>query len=208
MPHGGALRSASMRMGEPDLYFSVDIESDGPTPGPYSMLSFALAVSARFDGATFEPCDPEAATFYRELRPISPDFVPGAVAVSGLDRAMLERDGAAPETAMPEAREWVQQQAEGARPVLVGYPLVFDWMFLTWYLQRFAGGSPFGFSSGLDMKSMYAARAGVPLSRAGRNDLPAALRSQRAHTHNALDDAIEQADVFTNLFVWQPSRDD
>jgi hypothetical protein len=107
---------------------------------------------------------------------------------------------------MPEAREWVERQAEGARPVLVGYPLVFE-MFLTWYLQRYAGGSPFGFSSGLDMKSMYAVRAGVPISRAGRNDLPAALRSERSHTHNALDDAIEQADVFTKLFVWQPRAD-
>ena len=54
------------------------------------------------------------------------------------------------------------------------------------------------------MKSMYAARAMLPVSRAGRNDLPAALRSERVHTHNALDDAIEQADVFTKLFVWQP----
>ncbi len=57
------------------------------------------------------------------LRPISPDFVPGAVAVSGLDRATFEREGADPEAGMPEAREWVQRQAEGAQPVLVGHPL-------------------------------------------------------------------------------------
>lgn len=189
-------------MSSADLYFSVDIESDGPTPGPYSMLSFGLAVAARFDGTTFAPRDPAAATFYRELRPISADFVPEAVAVTGLDRSALEREGADPGTAMREAKDWVERQAANDRPVLVGYPLVFDWMFVTWYLQRFAGGSPFGFSSGLDMKSLYAAKARVPISRAGRNDLPAALRSQREHTHNALDDAIEQAEVFTKLFMW------
>jgi hypothetical protein len=29
-----------------DIYFSADIEADGPIPGPYSMLSFGLAVAA------------------------------------------------------------------------------------------------------------------------------------------------------------------
>ena len=33
-----------------DVYFSVDVETDGPIPGPYSMLSFALAVAGTFDG--------------------------------------------------------------------------------------------------------------------------------------------------------------
>ena len=57
-----------------DLYFSADIEADGPIPGQYSMLSFGLAVAASFDGVTFEARDPGAASFYRELRPITPEF--------------------------------------------------------------------------------------------------------------------------------------
>src|SRR6185312_13467330 len=65
------------------------------------------------------------------------------------------------------------------RPVLVGYPVVFDWMFLHWYFVRFCGGSPFGFSGALDMKTMYQQKARVPLERAGRDDLPAELRSSR-----------------------------
>jgi hypothetical protein len=28
----------------PDVYFSVDVEADGPIPGPYSMLSVGVAV--------------------------------------------------------------------------------------------------------------------------------------------------------------------
>jgi hypothetical protein len=190
-------------MSNADLYFSVDIESDGPIPGRYSMLSFGLAVAGRFDGTTFGRRDPAAETFYRELRPISDECVPGAVAVTGLDRDLLIREGADPHLAMTDTRAWIEATAGDDHAVMVGFPLVFDWMFLTWYLQRFTGGSPFGFSSGLDMKSLYAAKAGVPMSSAGRRDLPSALRSNREHTHNAMDDAIEQAEVFANLFEWR-----
>ena len=97
---------------------------------------------------------------------------------------------------------WVAQQlGPGERPILVAYPLGFDWMFLYWYFVAFSKtGSPFDFSSALDMKTMYQQKARVPVSRAGRNDLPAELRSMSPHTHNALDDAIEQADIFCRLF--------
>ena len=189
-----------------DLYISVDIESDGPIPGPYSMLSFGLAVAGRFDGQDFEEREPRASTFYRELRPISDAFIPEAVAVTGLDRAALAASGARPEEALPEAKRWVEDAAGADRAVLVGYPLVFDWMFVTWYFERFAGGSPFGYSAGLDMKSLYAAKARVPISAAGKDDLPLALRAADKHTHHALEDAIEQAQIFAKLFAWQPQR--
>jgi hypothetical protein len=183
-----------------DIYISADIESDGPIPGRYSMLSFGLAVAATFDGQKFAPRDPAAATFARELRPIATGFVPSALAVSGLDRDRLAREGTDPEAAMAEAAAWVRAEAGDARPVMVGYPIVFDWMFLHWYFVRFCGGSPFGFSGALDMKTMYQRRAGVTLDRAGREDLPPELLPARPHTHDALADAIEQAEIFARLW--------
>lgn len=190
----------------PDIYISADIEADGPIPGPYSMLAFGLAVAATFDGNSFQPHDPSAATFYRELRPISGEFDREALKVARLDRETLMRGGAEPAAVMREAAQWVTAQAVGMRPVLVGYPVVFDWMFLYWYFVHFAGESPFGFSGALDMKTMYQQKAGVTLGKAGRGDLPPALTSQRPHTHNALDDAVEQADIFNQLFVWKGTR--
>jgi len=184
----------------PDIYISADIEADGPIPGQYSMLSFGLAVAATFDGETFAPRDPAATTFARELRPIANEFVPAALAVSGLDRDRLARVGADPGAAMPEAADWVRAQAGGARPVMVGYPIVFDWMFLHWYFVRFCGSSPFGFSGAIDMKTMYQRRAGVTLDRAGREDLPPELVPDRPHTHDALADAVEQAEIFIRLW--------
>jgi hypothetical protein len=185
-----------------DIYISADIEADGPIPAINSMLAFGLAVAGRFDGKRFSVTDPAANTFYRELSPISDQIDPKALEVSGLDRRRLVREGADPAEAMRDATAWVAEQAGSAHPVLVGYPVVFDWMFLHWYFVRFAGESPFGFSSALDIKTMYQQKAGVTLSEAGRGDLPDFLRSDHEHTHQALDDAVEQADVFARVFRW------
>jgi hypothetical protein len=186
-----------------DTYFSVDIEADGPIPGPYSMISIGVAVAGHRE-RTFTPADPAAATFYRELRPISDDFVPEALAVSGLDRDALVRYGADPAVAMAELTAWVREQAGGTRPVVTAYPAAYDWLFLYWYLIRFTGGSVFGHSGVLDMKTMYAVKAGVPYGLAHKRAMPRHLLADRRHTHHALDDAIEQAEMFAKLMAWQP----
>ncbi|WP_317852425.1 MTH938/NDUFAF3 family protein [Streptomyces venezuelae] len=188
----------------PSLYISVDIEADGPIPGPYSMISFGASVAGRQDGASYTPADPEQQTFYRELRPVSEEFVPEALAVSGLDRDRLVREGADPAAAMDEFRAWVREVSAGAQPVMCGYPAPFDWTFLYWYLIRFGGDSPFGHSGCLDMKTLYAAKARVPLRAAVKGRMPRELLSRRRHTHHALDDAIEQAELMSNLMLWQP----
>jgi hypothetical protein len=186
-----------------DLYFSVDVETDGPIPCEYSMLSFGMAIAGRFDGRRFEAADPSQRTFYAELKPIGDRWVPEALQVSGLDRDALARDGREPSAAMDEAGAWVRAQAGDARPVFVAFPLVFDWMFVYWYFVRFAAhGSPFGFSSALDMKTMYQQKANVVLSRTRKRDMPAFVRGDAPHPHHALDDAIEQAGIFARLFAW------
>jgi hypothetical protein len=188
-----------------DVYVSVDVEADGPIPGPYSMISIGLAVAGTFE-SDFRSTDPTVDTFYRELRPISEEWDPAALAVSGLTRDGLLADGADPGVAMAELVAWVNRIAEGRRPVAVAYPACYDWMFLYWYLLRFTGGSPFGHSGCLDIKTMYAAKAGVPLGGAVKRSMPRHLLSVRPHTHNALDDAIEQADLFANLMRWDGAR--
>jgi hypothetical protein len=186
-----------------DCFISVDVEADGPIPGPYSMLSFGFVVAGTFDGTTFAPLDLDAPeTFYRELRPISDDFVPTALEISGLDRDRLTLDGDDPAAAMTAAREWVLGIAGHRRPVLVAYPLSFDWMWLHWYFTRFAeGGSPFGYSQCLDVKTMIATALGVTTDRAHKQSLPPELQSDRPHTHHAIDDALEQADLFAKVFA-------
>ncbi|MFI1072746.1 3'-5' exoribonuclease domain-containing protein [Streptomyces puniciscabiei] len=192
----------SARRVRPSRCISVDIEADGPIPGPYSMLSIGAAVAGTQDGDGFTPADPEQQTFYRELRPISEEFVPEALAVSGLDRDRLRAEGTEPALALAEFSAWVRKVSAGAQPVMCGYPASYDWTFLYWYLIRFTGESPFGHSGCLDMKTLYATKAGLPLRAVAKGTMPRHLLSRRRHTHHALDDAIEQAELLANLMAW------
>jgi DNA polymerase III epsilon subunit-like protein len=187
-----------------DVYFSADVETDGAIPGPFSMLSFGLVVAGRYDGSAFSRPERLDQTFEAELRPISDRFDPEALGVNGLDRERLLRDGGDPREVMTRAAEWIRAHAGGATPVLVAYPLSFDWSWLYWYFESFAeGGSPFEHSRCFDLKTAYAVKAGLPIASSGRKGLPEELRSKRRHTHRAIDDAIEQAEIFANVFEWK-----
>jgi hypothetical protein len=182
-----------------EIYISADIESDGPIPGTYSMLSFGLAAVATFDGERVQRLDARSNARYWELKPITERFDVEALAVNGLDRERLLRLGEQPETAMPAAAEWVDAVAAGRRPVLVAYPVAFDWMFLHWYFETFGGSSPFGHSGAVDVRSLYMGAAAVPFSNSSKKEMPADLQPRTAHTHHALEDAIEQGQLFVNI---------
>jgi len=192
-----------------EVYFSVDVESDGPIPGPYSMNSFgvvACAVRSNVDGITkVDIFDPQN-QFYAEVKPISENWIPAAFAISGLDRDELVKNGSDPEVAMTEFTQWVLETTKrlgGTKPILVGFPLIFDWMWVYWYMVSFSkDGSPFGFSGGMDIKSMYATKANVTVSASSKRQMPKHLLSKIKHTHNPLDDAMGQAEQFVNTLEW------
>jgi hypothetical protein len=187
-----------------DAYFSADVETDGPIPGSFSILSFAIVYAGSFDGKHFvRPRNYEHA-IYKELKPISDRFEEEALRVNGLDRARLSLEGESPKTAMTETSRWVRHVAGEAKPVLVAYPLSFDWTWLYWYFIEFSrDGSPFGYSRCFDIKTALSVKTGIPISQAGRSQIDPLFASKREHTHHALDDAIEQAEIFANLFEWE-----
>lgn len=187
-----------------DVYFSADVETDGPIPGRYSMLSIGIVRAGTFDGKTFERPERYDQTFYTELQPISDQFQNEALKINGLDRDRLLREGKHPELAMADAARFIHESAGNGRPVLVAYPLSFDWTWLYWYFTAFyAKGSPFDHSRCFDIKTAFAVKAQLPIASAGRSRLPEQLRTTRQHSHHALDDAIEQAEIFANIFEWE-----
>ncbi|QPC41660.1 exonuclease [Kaustia mangrovi] len=187
-----------------DAYFSADVETDGPIPGPFSMLSFALVYAGSFDGKRFVRPKEYTEIFYREMRPISNDFQEEALRVNGLDRVYLSGAGGHPDIVMNEASNWIKHVSGHANPVLVAYPLSFDWTWIYWYFIKFCDdGSPFEYSRCFDIKTALAVKAGIPISKAGRSRLPPALISNHKHTHHAVDDAIAQAEIFANIFEWE-----
>ncbi|WP_432192296.1 exonuclease [Streptomyces sp. bgisy027] len=167
------------------------------------MLGIGAAVAGVQDGDGFTADGPEEYTFSGELRPIGEEFVPQAPAVSGLDRERLLAEGSEPAVALTEFSAWVRAVSAGAQPVMCGCPASYDWTFLYWYLIRFTGASPFGHSGCLDMKTLYATKAGLPLRAVAKGSMPRELLSRRRHTHHALDDAVEQAELSANLMEWQ-----
>jgi hypothetical protein len=187
-----------------DAYFSADVETDGPIPGPFSMLSFALVYAGSFDGKQFIRPDKYEHKLYLELRPVSDNFQVEALRVNGLDRERLRLEGTPPDEAMTIACRWVRKIAGLAQPVLVAYPLSFDWSWLYWYFVRFSvDGSPFDYSRCFDIKTALAVKAFIPISQAGRSRIDPSLQPGHRHTHNALDDAIAQAEIFANVFEWE-----
>jgi 3' exoribonuclease, RNase T-like len=190
-----------------DAYFSADVETDGPIPGPFSILSFAIVYAGTFDGRRFQRPQNYQRALYKELKPISDEFEPEALRVNGLNRPRLCLEGELPAKAMTEASRWVKNVAGQAKPVLVAYPLSFDWTWLYWYFVRFSkDGSPFDYSRCYDIKTALAVKAAIPISESSRSRLPPMLQPDHRHTHHALDDAIAQAEIFANVFEWEGVR--
>lgn len=196
-----------------ELYISVDVETDGPIPGPYSMVSFgASALLLRSPDGIYTDLDPDDTShqFYAELKPISHQWKPEALAVSGLDRQWLIENGQEPLDAMTACCGWINEVAKryDARPVFAAYPLGFDWMFWYWYAVNYSAiPSPFGHSAHIDMKSVYAQRANAPIAKSTKRWMPRFLFAKdRKHTHNGLDDAIEQGILLGNLLRWDGKR--
>jgi DNA polymerase III epsilon subunit-like protein len=177
-------------MSEPtsrEIYVATDIEADGPIPGPYSMLSLGMVVVGH----------PEL-SYYTELQPISDDFVPQALEISGLDRESLKRNAPTAEQAMRGAAEWLESLAPIGKPVFVAAPAVFDGMFIHWYFTKFAGRNPFAVNgAGIDLRSYWMGSRDLTWGATGRSAITEQLRIvPPPHTHNALDDARELAAIF------------
>ncbi len=88
-----------------------------------------------------------------------------------------------------------------ARPVFVAYPAGFDFLFVYWYLMRFAGESPFSHSA-LDVKSFAMALLKTDYRDSTKRAMPRRwFDPGLPHTHVALDDAIEQGALFCNMLA-------
>jgi DNA polymerase III alpha subunit (gram-positive type) len=168
--------TVDIESGDADMaYIMVDIESDGPIPGDYSMICFGAVI--------VQPG--LSKTFYGKLRPISDRWIPEALAVSGFTReqAMGFDD---PKDVMARFKAWVAENA-GKRPMFVSDNNGFDWQFVNWYFHHFTGGNPFGHSS-TNLGSLYKGLVKDTFQNFKH------LRNT-THTHNPVDDAMGNAEA-------------
>jgi DNA polymerase III epsilon subunit-like protein len=174
-----------------DRFISVDVETSGPIPGEFSLLSLGACVVGKTDEQ-----------FYIELKPITRKQDTEAMRVNGLDHDDLQRRGTDPLQAMLAFESWIHHTTpDGYRPVLIAYPVAFDWMFVAYYFHRFLARNPFGVG-GLDLTSIYAGKVSTAISPPWTvSELEQRLTADLPLTHNALEDAIAQAKVFEQLLV-------
>lgn len=174
----------------PVCYISVDVETAGPNPSDYAMLSIGACVVRA----------PEHA-FYVELQPRFPAVLPEALRVSGLSMERLAAEGVPPAAAMERFAGWLAEVVPpGQRPLLVGFNAPFDWMFVADYFHHFLGHNPFGHNA-LDLKALYAGAAGIPFEEASLQGISDRLGLTERLSHNALDDARVQAALCRRLLA-------
>jgi DNA polymerase III alpha subunit (gram-positive type) len=175
-----------------EIYVSTDVEANGPIPGPYSMLSIG--------SAAFNDHGELISTFYATLNTLegageNPDTMnwwktqPEAWVAA-------RKDTQPPELVMNNYVQWVKDLP--GKPVFVGYPTGFDFTFTYWYMIKFAGESPFSFSA-IDIKTMAMTMLKTEFRATTKKKFPKRWFGESKHTHNALDDAIEQGEIFCNM---------
>jgi 3' exoribonuclease, RNase T-like len=160
-------------------YVMVDVESDGPIPADYSMISFGAVI--------VEPG--VARSFYGRLRPVSDRWIPEALKVSGVSREeSLAFDD--PKAVMTAFDHWLAENG-GTRLFFISDNNGFDWQFINWYFHHFLGRNPFKHSS-TNLGSLYKGLVKDTFQTFKH------LRQTR-HTHNPVDDARGNAEALLHM---------
>lgn len=176
-----------------DIYVATDIESNGPSPGHHSMLSFG--------SVAFTSDKTIISTFTRNLELLQgagehPQTMAWWRTQQDAWRA-CRMNPTPPGRAMNDYVTWLRQL--GGRPVFVAHPVAFDYAFISWYLWQFVGNDPFE-RRALDISSYASAVLGRPVTECKRENMPKHWFDRDfVHNHQALDDAMGYAKLTCNL---------
>jgi DNA polymerase III epsilon subunit-like protein len=169
-----------------EVFVSVDVETAGPIPGEYSLLSIGACV-----------VDDPAKTFSCELKPINRNADPKALEVSGLSLDELAKNGLDPAEAMQTFAQWLDTLVgKDGSIVFVGLNAPFDWSFVNYYFHRFTGGNPFGFTA-LDIKALFMGATRCDWNETRSSKMAERLSPRLKGDHQALHDAQYQAELFS-----------
>ena len=195
-------------MSRPELFISIDIETNGPAPGVNSMLALGAAAFKHDGTPAFTPDGSGPETWYATLHPLAgtsenPETMDWW---KGQPDAWAEvnRDRQQPRYAIPGFVRWCETLRDDthAKLVAVAWPAAFDFAFVNYYCHRFAGRNPLGFAC-LDIRSYANALIHHPgyyeTPEQAVRDLAGEIDKTGLRPHVAVDDAIEQGRLFAAL---------
>lgn len=165
------------------ILVSIDVESDGPAPGLYSMISFgAIIVEEKLNR-----------TFYAKIKPISNQWIPEALAISGFTREQtLSDEFLPPEIIMARFETWIlRNNSYDGRPIMFSDNSSYDFAFINYYFRCYLRRNPFGYSS-RNINDLY---------KGMMKDTSVNFHHLRKtiHSHDPLDDARGNAEALLSM---------
>jgi hypothetical protein len=127
-------------------------------------------------------------TFYGKIRPLTDQYRPDALAVSGFSRHEHEQFDN-PQKVMVDFENWLLENSDG-KPTFISDNVAFDWQWINWYMHKYCGRNLFGFS-GRRIGDLY---CGMMKDASKNQEWKKKLRITK-HTHNPVDDAMGNAEA-------------
>jgi hypothetical protein len=162
---------------KPENYISVDIEGTEHTP--------RTEVE-------------EWGTAIREIGACEVGNLQNRFFVKFFDRGYPIKQLISQKEGMEQFEAWLKQFEH---PIFVSFNS-WDWVHVMYYFWKFLGRCPFGLPGrSIDIKVYFMGREGKPYQKTHKHAVTKRYPTNFPHTHNGLDDAIEQADIFAKM-LW------
>lgn len=202
---------------KPEIYLSLDVETDGPAPGLNNMLTIGAA-GYSLDGSLLDSFyeriiplpdlqqNPETMLWWRNQDPKAyfeafDEDQPGVLA------GPASKDRITAFDAMLRFNAWlnhlaIQLEAEEIRITPMAWPAAFDHPFVNYYCHRFLRKALVGYDC-LDIRShvmgLLRKRGYKDVREEEINNMFGALDRSSKRPHVAVDDAIAQGDLFFHI---------
>lgn len=189
-------------MSRPELYISLDIETDGPAPGVNSMLALGAVAIKPEEGGEWS----EVGEWYKKFQTIPrswphPDTMRWWESQPEAWKEVM-KDREAPDVAIADFIGWLEGEFGKYKLIAIGWPIAFDFAFVNYYCHAYIGRNPLGFA-GLDIRSyinglMHQVEY-YGLDEAALRQVAGDIDREGLRPHVAVDDAIEQGRLFMSV---------
>lgn len=176
----------------PEVYVSVVVETDGPIPGPYSMIAVgatALSNTGKRIDSTEVCVSPLPGTV---VHPTSLSYWKKNI---GLREEILSKSED-PVDAMSYFSSWVERLK--GKPILAAYNSAWTWMWIHWYTTKYTVCSPFPLTA-LDLKSQASIFIGREFLKTSKHNLPQSWLSIEGQVDSLLVKSRRQAEMLKGI---------